>query len=377
MAAQAGPNDKRGRGPVPSEIRAAVCHAFNTPLKIETLQLRDPGPGEVQVTLEAVAICHSDISYMEGAWGGALPAVYGHEAAGRVTALGPGVTALAEGERVLVTLIRSCGHCPSCTTAKPVYCTGNQPLPPELTLSDGTEVNKAMNCGAFAERVTVHVSQTAPIGEDIPGEVACLLACGVPTGVGAAVNTASVRPGDVVVVIGAGGVGLNAIQGARIAGAAHIIALDLEETKLDVALEFGATAALLASGETPWRAAKSAAGGRAADHVFVSVGAIPAYDMANRFLAPGGTVYAVGMPHSGGTSAYEPVILAATGQGMRGSLMGEVVLGRDIPWMVELYRQGRLKLDELISNRWRLDQINEAIADTNTGQARRNVILFD
>ncbi|AHM04770.1 Alcohol dehydrogenase [Roseibacterium elongatum DSM 19469] len=362
---------------MPSEIRAAVCRAFNTPLKVETVHLRDPGPGEVQVTLEAVAICHSDISYIEGAWGGDLPAVYGHEAAGRVTARGPGVTALAEGDRVLVTLIRSCGHCPSCATAKPVYCTGNQPLPPELSLPDGTEVTKAMNCGAFAEKVTVHVSQTAPLGDDIPGDVACLLACGVPTGVGAAVNTAGVRPGDVVVVIGAGGVGLNAIQGARIAGAAHIIALDLEETKLDVALDFGATAALPASGDKPWRAAKAAAGGRAADHVFVSVGAIPAYDMASRFLAPGGTVYAVGMPHSGDTTSYEPVILAATGQGVRGSLMGDIVLGRDIPWMIELYRQGRLKLDELISTRWRLDQINEAIADTKTGQARRNVITFD
>jgi S-(hydroxymethyl)mycothiol dehydrogenase len=178
------------------------------------------------------------------------------------------------------------------------------------------------------------------------------------------------------VVIGAGGVGLNAIQGARLAGAARIVAMDLEPSKLEDARTFGATDAIPATDPKPWKALTRITGWRLADHVFVTVGAIPAYDVALRLMGPGGTAYAVGMPHSGDTSTYEPVILAALGQGVRGTLMGDVVLSRDIPWMVDLHAQGRLKLDELISRRWSFGEINAAIADTNRGQARRNVLTF-
>ncbi|MEM6311308.1 MAG: zinc-binding dehydrogenase, partial [Pseudomonadota bacterium] len=173
-----------------------------------------------------------------------------------------------------------------------------------------------------------------------------------------------------------GGVGLNAIQGARIAGARRIVAVDMSEEKLDIAKEFGATHGVLGSLKSPWRAAIKALGGKGADAVIVTVGAIPAYDQAPRYLAFGGQVIMVGMPHSGAKSTYEPVILAAVGQGMKGSKMGDVVIQRDIPWMVDLYQQGRLKLDELISGRWSLDQINDAIADTKTGTAKRNIIVF-
>jgi Zn-dependent alcohol dehydrogenase len=179
-----------------------------------------------------------------------------------------------------------------------------------------------------------------------------------------------------VVVIGAGGVGLNAIQGARIAGARRIVAVDMSAEKLEIAREFGATDGVLATGAKPWSEAKKAIG-RGADAVIVTVGAIPAYEAAPRYLAYGGKIVMVGMPHSGAKASYEPVMLAAVGQGMVGSKMGDVVIQRDIPWMVDLYTQGRLKLDELISGRWELGQINEAIADTKTGAARRNVILFN
>jgi len=361
---------------MPSTIRAAVCHAFGQPLVIETLYLRDPGPGEVAVTVDAVAVCHSDISFIDGAWGGALPAVYGHEAAGRVAALGAGVDHLRLGDRVLVTLIRSCGTCPSCAGGQPVYCASAETRAPKLTDANGTPVHAAMDCGAFAEKVIVDQSQIAPLGEAIAPEAACLLACGVPTGVGAVVNTARVRPGETVVVIGAGGVGLNVIQGARLAGAARIVAMDLEPAKLDDARAFGATDTILASDPKPWRALSELTEGRLAQHVFVSVGAIPAYDLAPRLIGWGGTIYAVGMPHSGDTARYEPVIMAFMGQGMRGTKMGDVVLARDIPWMVDLYGQGRLKLDELISRRWDFDAINQAIADTKAGQARRNVLVM-
>jgi S-(hydroxymethyl)glutathione dehydrogenase/alcohol dehydrogenase len=359
-----------------STIKAAVCHEFGAPLRIEDVSLRAPGAGEVEVALDAVAICHSDITYAEGGWGGSLPAVYGHEAAGRVRALGPGTTGLALGDPVVVTLIRACGQCAPCAGGRPTGC--ETPYDGDhgpLTMPDGSKLHQAMACGAFAEAVVVHHSQVVKIPEGIDMAAASLLACGVITGVGAVVNAAHLRAGQDVVVIGAGGVGLNAIQGARIAGARRIVAVDMSADKLAVAREFGATDGVLATEERPWRAAKAAMG-RGADAVFVTVGVARAYTQAPRYLAGGGRMIMVGMPHSGAESHYEAGSFAAAGQAMIGSKMGETVIRRDIPWMVDLYGQGRLKLDELISGRWSLDQINEAIADTRSGAARRNVIVF-
>lgn len=359
------------------QIKAAVCHEFGAPLRIEEISLRAPEAGEVEVRLDAVAICHSDISLAEGAWGGSLPAVYGHEAAGKVAAVGAGVKGLGVGDSVIVTLIRSCGTCPSCAAGAPTIC--STPYDGDkgpIRAADGGKMHQGLACGAFAEAVVVDQRQVVKFTDDIPMESAALIACGVITGVGAVVNAAKLRAGQDVVVIGAGGVGLNAIQGARIAGARRIVAVDMSEEKLEVARSFGATDAVLATEAKPWNAAKRAMG-RGADAVIVTVGAIPAYDTAPRYLAYGGKVVMVGMPHSGQKSSYEPVMMAAVGQGMIGSKMGDVVIQRDIPWMVDLYTQGRLKLDELISGRWTLEQINEAIADTKSGAARRNVILFD
>ncbi|SLN49471.1 S-(hydroxymethyl)mycothiol dehydrogenase [Pseudoruegeria aquimaris] len=358
------------------KIRAAVCHTHGEPLRIEEVSLRACLPGEVEVTVEACAICHSDISYMDGGWGGALPAVYGHEATGRVTAIGEGRSRYRLGDRVLVTLIRACGHCSPCGAGHPVACEGDRSAPPTLTLGDGTAVEAAMFCGAFAEKVVVQENQLAPLPGDIAPEPASLLACGVITGAGAAVNTAQVRPGQTVVVIGAGGVGLNAIQGAHIAGAAQIIAIDMLPEKLEAAREFGATGGILATEADQPGALKALTGGRLADAVFVTVGAIPAYEAAPALLAANGQLVMVGMPHNGDTARYDPATFAALGQGMIGSKMGDVVLARDIPWMIDLYRQGRLKLDELVSARWPLEKINEAVQDTRKGAARRNVIVF-
>src|SRR6056297_2550766 len=357
-------------------IKAAVCHRFGEPLSIEDVALRAPELGEVEVALDAVAICHSDISFAEGAWGGSLPAVYGHEAAGRIAATGPGVEGFSPGDSVVVTLIRACGNCPSCGGGRPTGCeTPYDGDAGPLSLPDGGMLHQAMACGAFAERVVVDQSQIVRIPSDMAMDAASLLACGVITGVGAVVNAAGLRAGQDVVVIGAGGVGLNAIQGARIAGARRIVAVDMTEEKLSGARRFGATDSVLATDEKPWRAAKAAMG-RGADAVLVTVGAAGAYDTAPRYLAGGGRVIMVGMPATGAVSGYEAANFAATGQSMVGSKMGDVVIRRDIPWMIDLYRQGRLQLDELISNRWNLEQINDAIADTKAGGARRNVIIF-
>jgi len=357
-------------------IKAAVCREFGAPMSIETITLADPAAGEIEVKLAACAICHSDISYAEGGWGGPLPAVFGHEAAGTVTAIGEGVRNFAVGDTVLATLFRACGQCPSCIGSHPATCTTGFDTASHPLSVAGEKIEQGLRTGAFAESVVVDQSQVVKIPADIPMDAASLLSCGVITGVGAVVNTAGLRAGQTCVVIGAGGVGLNAIQGARIAGAARIVAVDMTEEKLEIAKEFGATDGVLATEARPWSAAKKIIGG-GADYVFVTVGAIPAFETAMRYLGAHGKMVMVGMPHSGEKVTYEPVMVAAIGQQMIGSKMGDGVLARDIPWMVDMYQQGRLKLDELVSGRWSLDQINEAIADTKTGAARRNVIMFD
>ncbi len=357
-------------------IDAAVCHEFGQPLSIEKVALRAPQGAEVEVTLAACAICHSDITYMDGGWGGSLPAVYGHEAAGHVTALGDLVRGISIGDPVVVTLIRACGHCAPCSEGKPTACdTAFDGDHGPLKTADGGKLHQAMACGAFAEMVVVDQSQVVRVPADMALDAASLLACGVITGIGAVVNAAKLRAGQDCVVIGAGGVGLNAIQGARIAGARRIIAVDMSEEKLAIACEFGATDGVLATEAEPWVAAQAIMG-RGADAVFVTVGSAKAYEQAVNYIGKGGNIVLVGMPHTGQTSSYEITNLAAWSQGMVGSKMGNAVIKRDIPWMVDLYQQKRLKLDELISGRYPLAQINEAIADTRTGSAKRNVIVF-
>ena len=358
-------------------VKAAVCHKFGAPLAIEEVRLAAPRMGQVEVTVDAVAICHSDISYADGAWGGSLPAVYGHEASGRISRIGSNVVGLSEGDPVIVTLIRSCGNCVNCASGNPTICeTRWDQLSHPLSTSSAKPVVQGMNCGAFAEKVVVDASQVARIPADMPRDAACLLSCGVITGVGAVVYAADLRAGQDVVVIGVGGVGLNAIQGARIAGARRILAVDLTETKIEHALEFGATDGILATETAPWKAAFRAFGGKGAEAVLITVGAITAIEQAPRYLGRGGKAVLIGMPHSDAKATMEPVILAALAQGISGSKMGNIVLSRDIPWIIDMYRQKRLKLDQLISRRWTLGQINEAIADTKTGKAKRNVILM-
>lgn len=360
-------------------IKAAVCRAFGEPLRIEEIRIADPGPGEILVDIKACAICHSDISYAEGAWGGDLPAVYGHEAAGIVTATGPGVESVKAGDHVVVTLIRSCGRCRYCSGGSTVICEEVFPLDGRSPLLDaaGNACFQAMRTGAFAEKVLVHESQAVAVPEDLPFAPASLLACGVITGFGAVVNTAKLRKGQSVAVIGCGGVGLNSIQGAAIAGADMIVAIDLNREKLAAAKRFGATHTVDPSAESPAEAVKALTGGRGVDAVFVTVGVKPAFDSAFDYITGNGMVVVVGMPPTGVLAEYDPSMLAARNQKILGSKMGEAVIARDIPMLVEHYRAGRLKLDELITARYPLENINEAIAAVNEGRALRNVIVFE
>ncbi|MEL7542517.1 MAG: Zn-dependent alcohol dehydrogenase [Pseudomonadota bacterium] len=360
-------------------MKAAVCRTFNAPLTIEDVDVRAPAAGEILVATKACAICHSDIHFVEGAWPSELPAVYGHEASGVIEAVGEGVRDMKVGDHVVVTLIRWCGSCHSCSRGKQTVCETTFPLSDAspLTNAQGETLEHGLGTGAFAEKILVEQSQAVVIPDDIAFDVAALLACGVITGFGAVTNTAAIEAGSNVVVIGTGGVGLNAVQGARHAGANRIIALDIEDEKLEAALAFGATDALNARANDVSKKVRALTGGRKADYVFVTVGAPAAFDQAFRFLGRAGTVVLVGMTEQGVTAKYDPGTMAFMEQNIIGSKMGSARIQVDIPMLIDLYQQGRLKLDELITRRYPLAQINEAIADVKEGSALRNVIMFE
>jgi len=359
-------------------MRAAVCREFGAPLVIEEVHLAQPGPGEVQVRMRATAICHSDITYAEGGWGGTLPAVYGHEGAGVVEAIGIGVSSVNVGQHVVVTLIRACGRCHGCVTGQPVTCDATFPLDEHSPLTDakGQTIVHGLRCGAFAEQCVVHESQLVVVPDDIAFPVASLLACGVITGFGAVTNTAKVEPGSHVVVFGTGGVGLNAVQGAHISGARTVIAIDIADNKLEAATTFGATHVINSINQNVVDKVRELTDGRGADYVFVTVGVKAAFDQSYALLAKSGSVVLVGMPANGVMSEIDPGTLAAYSQNILGSKMGGSRIGVDIPNLVALYQQGRVKLDELVSGTYPLEKINEAMDSVKRGEALRNVIVF-
>ncbi len=358
-------------------MRAAVCRAFGEPLVLESLELADPGPGEVRVRVGSCAVCASDIHAMRGAWGGELPAVYGHEAAGVVEGLGPDVHGVAPGDRVVVTLLRSCGRCHYCALGTPTACEGTFALAAESRLRDasGASVAQGIATGGFAERVVVHASQVVPVPGELGVEVASLLACGVLTGVGAVTNAAQVPPGASVVVVGVGGVGVNVVQGARLAGADPIVALDVAPAKLELARTFGATHAALADSPDLTGIVRACTGGRGADYVMVAVGIPGAVEQGLALLSRAGTLVLVGMPDHG-VDAHVPVAqFAHAGQRIIGTRLGSSRPAVDVPRLVAAYRARRLRLDELITGRFGLEEINEAVASTRAPGTLRSVVI--
>jgi len=359
-------------------MKAALCYEFGQPLVIEDVEIDPPQTGEVKVKLVACAICHSDIHKIEGAWGGTLPMVCGHEAAGIVEEVGPNVTLAKPGDRVVVSLIRSCGRCYFCMQGHPHLCETVFALDTESRLhtKTGQSIFQAIRTGAFAEYVVVDQSQVVQVPKEMPLDSASLLACGVITGLGAVVNTAQMPSGSSVVVIGTGGVGLNSIQGAALSGAQPIIAIDLVNSKLEAAKVFGASHGINSMEENAQEAVHSLTQGRGVDYVFVTVGSVKAIEQGATLLRAGGTLVVVGLPASGVKMAIEAADFAEKSQRILGSKMGSTRLRVDVPKLVELYEQGRLKLDELITARYPLEEINEAIAAVKRGEALRNVIMF-
>jgi Zn-dependent alcohol dehydrogenase len=346
---------------------------------IEEIAIDLPKAGEVKVRMAATAICHSDIHLIRGEWGGEVPIIAGHEGAGIVEQVGSGVSLVREGDHVVVSLLRACGRCRFCTAGAPHLCEGTFALQSESRLRNqrGQTILQGIRTAAFAEYVIVDQSQLVPVPNAMPLESAALLACGVITGFGAVVNRARVPPGSSVAVLGVGGVGLNAIQGARLVGVYPIIAIDLVDTKLQTACAFGASHTLNAARDAVQTSVSEITGGRLADYVFVTVGSTVAAEQAHSLAGTHGTIVFVGIPDwvSKVPIPIGPTI--ASEKTITGSLMGTTRLSIDIPWLVALYEAQRLKLDELITARYGLHQINEAIASTESGAALRNVIIFE
>jgi S-(hydroxymethyl)glutathione dehydrogenase / alcohol dehydrogenase len=361
-----------------ASMRAAVCYEFNKPLVVEEVELDPPKAGEVKVRIAVAGICHSDIHHIQGEWGGDLPVIVGHEASGIVEEIGEGVTLVKPGDRVVVSLLRSCGYCFYCAAGSSYQCEGAYALDSETRFrnSRGEPIHHGIDTAAFADFTIVDQSQLAVVPDDVSLEAAALLACGVITGAGAVTNTARVEPGSSVAVIGTGGVGLNSVQGAAIAGANPIIAIDLLDGKLEVAREFGATHVVNALQPDAIEAARRVTG-HGVDYAFVTVGDARAAEMGLKLIRREGTLVLVGLPSidaAMSVSVYDAVVRSRR---ILGSSMGSTRLSVDIPRLIGLYRQGRLKLDELVTARYPLEQINEAIASTNRGEALRNLIIMD
>jgi len=360
-------------------MKAAVCYEFGKPLVVEDVEIDPPKAGEVMVRVRACSICHSDVHLIRGDWGNEPPLVAGHEAAGTVEQTGPGVARLQAGDRVVVTLIRSCGACYFCTIGRPFNCEGTFALQSESRLRNrnGVPLAHGLKTAAFAEYCIVDQSQVVKVPDDLSMECASLLACGVITGVGSVTNTARVEARCRVAVIGAGGVGVNAIQGAVLSGASMIIAVDVLDEKLESSRRFGATHTIDARAGDVVEKVRALTGGRGVDYAFATVGSPAAIGQAIDMVHTGGTTVVVGMPSEEEAVFSVDAHHLTCGRQIMGSNMGSTRLLVDVPRLVDLYREGRLKLDELITGRYPLAQINVAIDAMARGEALRNVITFD
>jgi S-(hydroxymethyl)glutathione dehydrogenase/alcohol dehydrogenase len=360
------------------KVKAAVLYGVNQPLQIQEIDMDEPRAGEVLIKTSASGVCHSDLHFMEGKWQYPMPAVLGHESAGIVEKVGEGVTNVQPGDRVVVAFVQSCGTCDRCVTGRPNLCMNTNDLQRRGRISlNGEPMVQFAGMSAFAEYQLVSAKACVHVPDGVPMEVAALVGCSVMTGVGAVTNTVKLQVGQTVAVVGAGGVGLNIIQGAKLAGASRIIAVDLLENKLAAAREFGATDVVDASKGDPVKQVQEMTDG-GVDYAFEAIGlmktAVDCWGMARR----GGQAVIVGMLPLGQDLAIPDAGAGFLGEkGIVGSFYGSTRQTYDMPWLMELYRQKRLKIDELITKRWSLDQINEAYESLKAGEVNRSVIVMN
>jgi S-(hydroxymethyl)glutathione dehydrogenase/alcohol dehydrogenase len=362
-------------------MKAAVMRAHNAPLELEEVQIDDPGPGEVLVKTTASGICHSDLHVIEGNLPVPPPSILGHEPAGVVEAVGQGVGDFAPGDHVIGCITSWCGVCRFCTEGRPYLCpsqyAGRSPeLKPRLRDKDGNPLIQFANLSSFAERMLCPERSLVKIRDDMPLDRASLIGCGVTTGLGAALNTVHIPAGSSVVVIGCGGVGLSAIQGARITGAGRIVAVDAQRWKFDLARKLGATDCVDASDDNPVATVQELTGG-GADFVFECIGLVPTVQQALGMTGRGGTAVLVGVVPITQVVPLSAADITLQEKKVVGSYMGSNRFRFDMPKYVDFYLDGRLFLDEMISQRIGLEDVNEAFDRMRKGEAARQVIVFD
>jgi S-(hydroxymethyl)glutathione dehydrogenase/alcohol dehydrogenase len=358
-------------------MKAAVLREVGKPLQIEDVEVRKPGPREVLIRTAAAGVCHSDLHFVEGSYPAQMPVVLGHESAGVVEAVGDDVRTVKVGDHVITCLSVFCGHCEDCLGGRMSLCRSpevRQAETPRLT-SPGGPMNQFLNLSSFAEMMLIHEHACTAIRKDMPLDRAALIGCGVTTGVGAAIHTSKVRPGETVAVIGCGGVGLSAINGAAIAGAGRIIAIDTSPAKDNISRQFGATDFINAA-ETDAVAAVMAMTGGGVHHSFEAIGLAKTAEQAFNMLRRGGTANVIGMIPVGQTISLMGAAFLGEKR-IQGSAMGSNRFPVDMPRFVDFYLSGKLKLDEMISRRIKLENINEAFAEMKTGSIARSVIVFD
>ncbi len=364
-----------------STLRAAVFTGPDQPLELQQLELEAPHAGEVAVRVEASGLCHSDLHVMMGEWLEPPPMVLGHEGCGVVESVGGGVDHVAPGDRVVLSWFASCGSCARCREQRPWICTrsrANESLMADggtrLRACDGTAVRAYLAVGSLAERAVVPSSGVVKVPQTLPPEVGALIGCAVATGVGAVMNTAAVRAGQSVVVVGCGGVGLSVVMGAVLAGASVVVAVDTQDAKLQLATELGASHAVRAGSGADDRIAAILPDGP--DHVFEAIGLVSTIEWAIGLLPPGGTATLVGMTPQDQRIAIDPLEFAIGGRTLLGCTYGSCRPERDFPRLAELQLAGRLPIDRLVSERIALDDVNRAFDQMRAGDGARRVVVF-
>ncbi|GAA1263916.1 S-(hydroxymethyl)mycothiol dehydrogenase [Arthrobacter pascens] len=356
------------------KVKAVVVREKNAPVSLETILVPDPGPGEALVDVLTCGVCHTDLHYKLGGIGDEFPYLLGHEATGVVAAVGEGVTEVAAGDRVILNWRAVCGQCRACAKGQPQYCFNTANATQKMTLEDGTELSPALGIGAFAEKTLVAAGQCTKVDEDADPAAVGLLGCGVMAGIGAAINTGEVKRGESVAVIGCGGVGIAAIAGAKLAGATTIIAVDIDENKIQMAKTLGATHGVNSRTADPVEAIRALTNGNGADVVIEAVGRPETYKQAFYARDLAGRVVLVGVPTP--EMKLELPLLDVFGRGgsLKSSWYGDCLPSRDFPMLVAHYKQGNLDLDAFVTERITIDQVEEAFEKMHEGTVLRSVV---
>ncbi|MGA5561237.1 S-(hydroxymethyl)mycothiol dehydrogenase [Streptomyces platensis] len=361
---------------MPHHVHAVVAAKQGAPVEPQTIVVPDPGPGEVLVAVQACGVCHTDLHYREGAINDQFPFLLGHEAAGVIESVGPGVTDLAPGDYVVLAWRAPCGSCRSCRRGRPWYCFDSRNATQPMTLLDGTPLAPALGIGAFAEKTLVAAGQAVRVDPHARPEAAGLIGCGVMAGYGAAVHTGGVGSGDTVAVIGCGGVGNAAIAGASVAGARRIIAVDIDDHKLDGATRFGATHTVNSRGTDPIEAVRGLTGGHGADVVIDAVGRPETYRQGFYMRDLAGTLVQVGVPDPDMRLELPLIDLFSRGGALKSSWYGDCLPSRDFPVLIDRYLSGRLDLDGFVTETIGLAEVESAFDKMRDGRVLRSVVVL-